>query len=227
MVIRRSLFFAGVVTIICLLGERAQADVITNGNFQTGTLAGWTVFTTGSNGTNGSGLPNVVSFNTTGGGASDAAHFNVGQSSLHDSSSQGGGLMQTIDAPVSGLYTLTESFASQEPANESGNGDAGTFSIIIDGTTVATDALGPIIGDNKILMGSFDETVDLMAGMHTFETEITRVFLSSVGDTPDQYIDNISLTPNSVTPEPSSLLLLGTGLVGVAGMVRRKVASHP
>jgi hypothetical protein len=62
-------------------------------------------------------------------------------------------------------------------------------------------------------MGSFDETVDLTAGMHTFETEITRVFLSSVGDTPDQYIDNISLTPNSVTPEPSSLLLLGTGLV--------------
>jgi hypothetical protein len=95
---------AGAAAVAFFLSAPAHADLITNGDFQTGTLAGWTVFTT-SNGSDGAGLPNVVSFNTTGGGASDAAQFNVGEINF-DRTPQGGGLSQTIIAPVSGSYTL-------------------------------------------------------------------------------------------------------------------------
>jgi hypothetical protein len=218
---RRSLVVAGLFASVCLLGRPVLAGTITNGNFETGTLSGWTVFTT-SNGTNGMGLPDVVSFNTTGSGASDAAQFNVGEVSF-DGTPQGGGLSQTITAPVSGLYTLTEDVASQDDADGMVNGNAGTFSIIIDGITVATVNLGAFGTPNQVLRGSiFDESVDLTAGTHTIETEITRPFISLGTQTPTEYIDNISLTPNSATtPEPSSLLLFGTSLLGLVPFRRK------
>lgn len=220
MTMGRSLVVTGLLAVVGLIVRPAAADVITNGNFQTGTLAGWTVFTTSSNGTNGAGLPDVVSFNTTGSGSSDAAHFDVGEV-IYDLTPQGGGLTQTISISAAGLYMLTEDFASQNSTGET-NGDGGTFSILIDGTTVATDAFGDI-GAHTTLMGSFDELVSLSAGTHTIETEITRVFQSAaVGDnTPDQYIDNISLIATP-TPEPSSLVLFGTGILALMGAVRRR-----
>jgi hypothetical protein len=219
MTMRRSLVVAGLLAVVGLIARPASADVLTNGNFQTGTLAGWTVFVT-TNGTNGTGLPDVVSFNTTGGGASDAAQFNVGKADGSAPPPQGGGgLSQTFLISAAGPYMLTEDFASQNSNGET-NEDAGTFSILIDGTTVATDDLGEI-GANTTLMGSFDELVNLSAGTHTIETEITRQFQSVSGETPDEYVDNISLIA-SATPEPSSFVLFGTGILGLAGAVRRR-----
>ncbi|HEY5330981.1 MAG TPA: PEP-CTERM sorting domain-containing protein [Acidobacteriaceae bacterium] len=220
--IRRRCVSAGLLAVACLLVKPALADTVTNGDFETGTLSGWTVFKT-SDGSNGTGLPSVVSFDTTGSGASDAAEFNVGEVNF-DGKPEGGGLSQTIAAPGSGLYTLMEDFASSDDVGD--NSDAGTFSILIDGVTVATDSLG-FISSDQILRGSFNKTVTLTAGSHTFKTEITRVFQAGIGSTSTEYVDNISLTPQfpvspPSVPEPSSFVLLGSGLLALAGTMRRR-----
>jgi hypothetical protein len=39
-------------------------------------------------------------------------------------------------------------------------------------------------------------------------------------------LDNISVSPGSAIPEPSSLLLLGSGLLTVGGVIRRKLTNR-
>jgi hypothetical protein len=54
---------------------------------------------------------------------------------------------------------------------------------------------------------------------------ITKIVISEqgTGDANDFAINALSIGVNSTTPEPSSLVLLGTGLLAVGGMVRRKL----
>ncbi len=187
--VRRSLVFIGMFTTACLFSSSAIANTIYKWNLPNGNLSDWTAFTT-SNGTNGAGLPNVVSFNATGSGANDAAHFDVGDV-VFDGTQQGGGLSQMIIAPISGLYTYSEDFASQDDAGGLINGNAGTFSLLIDGTTVASLNLGPFSTSLQILRGSFSGSVNLTSGSHLIQTEITKTIYSGGANTPDEYIDRI------------------------------------
>jgi len=134
-----------------------------------------------------------------------------------------GGLSQAISVPVSGNYILTESFAAQDDASGGINHGIEVFSVVIDGTTVATQTIGAFSSSGQIQIGSFDETIFLDAGTHTFDAEITRNAGSGGDLSPTEYVDNISLDP-ATTPEPDSFVLLGSGLLGLAGLARRGFA---
>jgi hypothetical protein len=204
----------------------ANADVISNGNFATGDLSGWTAFTT-ANGTNGSGLPDVVSFDTTGSGASNSAQFDVGAVNF-DGTQQGGGLSQIIDVTSAGVYTYSAAIASQDDASGQVNTDAGTFSILINGVSQDSVALGGFSLPGQILRGTLSGSVDLPVGFDIFSIEITRAFLSDLTASPEEYVTNISLTTPASgpqpAPEPSSVILLSIVLLAVAIMARKRIA---
>lgn len=219
----RPLMTLSILAALTFFAVTAQAgNILVNGNFGTGSLAPWTPFTT-SNGTNGSGLPDVVSFNTTGTGASNSAHFNVGEVSF-DRTQQGGGLSQSVTVSSAGMYSFFANIASQDDANGLVNSDAGTFSIIIDGVTETSDFLGKFSSSLQIIRGTLSGSVNLTSGSHTFEIEITRAFISSGTATPDEYVTNLALnSPTTGTPEPATYALAGLALAGLA-VYRRKRA---
>src|ERR1700693_6125776 len=93
-------------------GSASANNLLTNGAFQSGDLTGWTVFTT-SNGSNGPGaFPFVSSFDVTGGGAQNAAQFQVGIASGPILVEGGGGLYQDLNSGA-GMLDVSFDFASE------------------------------------------------------------------------------------------------------------------
>ena len=122
----------------------------------------------------------------------------------------GGYLLPTQDA----VDILTISFAPSTAVSIDTGGLFGPVSIPItlsDGFSTTLVAPDSITGTGALDFIGF-----------TSSTPITSITLDFPADPNFGAVDNVSFGTASVTPEPSSLLLLATGLAGAAGTVRRK-----
>lgn len=210
---------AGAMAAAIILGSSAAhaTSIIQNGDFATGDLTGWTLFTT-ANGTIGqSPNPQVSVFDVTGAGAQNAAEFNVGQVNfVLFGTPEGGGLFQTISTEA-GTLSFSADVAAFEPGPR--NNQLGIFSVLLDGNVLDTVNLGNI-EQTGTLRGSLDFSHDVTLGSHTLAIQMARPFTSTFGVTPNQYVTNISATFAAV-PEPATWALMLAGFGGVGGLLRR------
>ncbi len=183
----------------------AQADLLVNGDFETGNLSGWTVFST-TNGTNGLGLPDVVLFDTNDvGNGSLSARFNVGQ--IEAGTSQvGGGIFQSVEL-TAGTYVLALNAAMLDETGVP-NDAGGLIELLFDNVVVdshdfrhAEVNMPEYTTLSAVLSG-------VSAGTHEVRIRLTREYTSNLLASPFQYLDNITLVPG-----PTALGLLAFGVV--------------
>jgi Bacterial Ig domain len=200
--LKKSLFLAACVAALAVTLV-ASAAPVPNGEFETGDLAGWTTFTTagGSIGT-----PAVVSFDTTGNGASNAAQFNVGRNTGPAGAPEGGGIYQSVNTTAGSFNVSADVAALAAPAGA--NLSCGFFELLVDGLVVDSHdfttsypdfsacPLGTTVRATLSSVG-----LPLSAGAHEVRIQIRRGgtnFPST--STPREYVDNVSLT--DVTEPP-------------------------
>jgi hypothetical protein len=205
--------FLKICSVFLVLAGTARAQLV-NGNFGTGDLTGWSVSDTvgpvtpyGLEG-GGTAVQQVVSFDTEGTGTPvNSAEFEVGETQgMIGGGQYNAGIVIYQYVPLqTGLLTMSVNIAAYDPSV--GNGDAGTFQLLLDGNPVATDAMGGMPSEQTI-RSSLSFSGQITGGTHQVGVEILRAWGTLLDATPDEYLANFQLTG---APEPSVWALLSVG----------------
>lgn len=200
-------------TAACLFASHSYAELVTNGDFETGDLTGWT-FAADAN-AEPLMVADVAMFM-----GSNAFRVNPGNDSGGGAPEAGGTLAQTLSLVGGTSYTVSAGLLAIRDLGGTDNIDGGTISISLDGTLLHTFDVGSIqAGDiltDSVSLPFFATTT----GNAPLELRFTRGFRNS-SPVVLHYADNISV----VVPEPSSVALLALGALGLKFRLRDR--SHP
>ncbi len=189
--------------VLCVIGIGANAqNLLTNGNFETGTLAGWT----------NSGTVNVYSL--MGVGNSFAAVFPAINAGLS------GDIFQSVATQLNGSYTFSFDLKGQA-SNASGFGTP-------DAPIVSSEFMVKINNTPQLL--DLTNSVNFGFNHYSFSlngTGTTKIEFKAFWTGGSYRLDNISLVnnapppPTTATPEPGTWAML-SGLLTIGGLTARR-----
>jgi len=167
-------------------------NVVTNGDFETGNLNGWTTFLTANGVLN----PAVALFDTDGDStATQSAQFKVGEV-VFQNTGAGGGIFQNVITPA-GTVMIAADIAAHQTHPSATNSECGVFTLFFDGIQVDSHIFGSCDPLPQVLRNQLTATVNgVTAGSHEVKIQMTRPFL--VGLSPLQYIDNVQVLVDEV-----------------------------